>query len=319
MPVKISEEKRHKIIQRMILEGNVDKIAHDEEVSESTVRNVWSEAKSGVYPEYTGFIPIVDALRRLNEDLGKAGVTVAQAATGLTIFIALGALGIEIVRLPQIVGMLKSIAGDRPPQGFGRAVEELAKLHAEAGLDFQQLEKLVTAKRSELEDVQTKVKGAGVELESVRSKIMEAKEELSRTLKQNSATFEDIKQYGESRRVLREAGFSFDDVNSLVDFLKTTRADGFLQASKELAALQKETGLDCKRIAQEYKKTQGDIDELRKEETRLTKEINGLTIKVADLKKQAADQLVENGMTKDRLDRLSSVIDRLKKGGIDLE
>ncbi len=303
----------------MILEGDVDKIAHDEAVSESTVRNVWSEAKSGVYPEYTGFIPTVGALRRLNEDLGKAGVTVAEAATGLTIFIALGALGIEIVRLPQIVGMLKGVTGDKPPQGFGKAVEELAKLHAEAGLDFQQLEKLVTAKRSELEDAQGKVKDAGVELESIQSKITEVKEELSRILKQNNATFEDIKQYGESRRVLREAGLSFDDVNALVDFLKAARAEGFLQASKELAALQKETGMDFKGIVQEYKKTHGNIDELRKEETRLTTEINGLTIKVANLKKQVADQLVENGMTKDRLDRLNSVIDRLKKGGIDLE
>ena len=158
-----------------------------------------------------------------------------------------------------------------------------------------------------------------MELESVQSKTTEAKEELSRTLKQNNATFEDIKQYGESRRVLREAGLSFDDVNALVDFLKAARAEGFLQASKELVALQKETGLNFKNMVQEYRKNREDVEKLRGERTRLTTEINGLTIKVADLKKQGADQLVENGMTKERLDRLNSVIDRLKKGGIDLE
>ena len=158
-----------------------------------------------------------------------------------------------------------------------------------------------------------------MELESVQSKIMEAKEELSRTLKQNNATFEDIRQYGESRRVLREAGFSFDDVNSLVDFLKTSQSRWVPTSLKRTGSITKRNWLRFQANRTGVQEDSGDIDELRKEETRLTKEINGLTIKVADLKKQAADQLVENGMTKDRLDRLNSVIDRLKKGGIDLE
>lgn len=215
--------------------------------------------------------------------------------------------------------MLKGVAGDKPPQGFGRAIEELAKLHAETGLDFQQLEKLVNSKLSELGDAQVKLKGAGVEIVSVQSKITEAKDELNHSLKQNSATLEDIKQYCESRRAIHDAGSSFDNVNSLVDFIKTARAEGFLQASKELAALQKETGLDLKGIVQEYTRNREEVEKLRGEKTSLITEINELTIKVADLKKDVAGQLVENGMTKERLDRLNSVIDRLKKGGIDLE
>jgi len=319
VPAKISEEKRHRIIQRMILEGNIDKIAHDEDVSDSTVRNVWSEAKSGIYPEHAGLIPTTEALRRLNEDLGKAGVTVAQIATGLTIFTALRDLGVEPVSLPGIVGMLKNAAGEKPPPGFGKAVEQLAKLHEETGLDFTQLENLVTAKQAELEDVKAKVRGASDELASVQSKITEAKEDLNRTLRQNNATFEDIKQYRESRRVLRDAGLGFGDINALVDFLRTARTEGFLQVSKELATLRSETGMDFNGIVQEYKKNHETVEKLHQEKSRLTSEVNALTLKVADLKVQEAEQLEKNAITKERLEQLNSVIGRLKKGGIDLE
>jgi predicted transcriptional regulator len=259
IPQGEKEKKRIKIIQRMILEGNVDKIAHDEGVSESTVRNIWSEAKSGVYPEYAEFIPIAAALRNLNVELTTAGVTVTQAAMGLAIFTALVKMDIEPAKLRGIVEMLKGATGGKPPAGFGKIVEELAKLRAETRLDFQQLNNHLAAQRSELSDVQAKVKASGEELASVQSKIAEANEDLSRRLKQNNTTFKDIEQFRESRRTLRDAGYGFDDVNGLVDFIKTARAEGFLQASKELAGLQKETGLDFKGILQEYRKRREDV------------------------------------------------------------
>jgi peptidoglycan hydrolase CwlO-like protein len=316
---KIAEEKRIKLIQRMILEGNVDKIAHDEGVSESTVRNIWSDAKSGTYPEYTEFIPIASALRNLNVELTTAGVTVTQAAMGLAIFTALVNMDIEPAKLRDIVEMLKGATGGKPPAGFGKIVEELAKFRAETGLDFQQLNNHLAAQRSELSDVQAKVKASGEELASVQSKIAEANEDLNRRLKQNNTTFKDIEQFRESRRILRDTGYGFDDVNAVVDFIKTARAEGFLQASKELATLQKNTGRDFKGIVQEYRKNKEDVEALRAEKTRLTTEVNELTINIAGLKKQVADQLIENNVTKERLDRLNAVIDRLKKGGIDVE
>ena len=303
----------------MILEGDVDKIAHDLEVSASTVRNVWDETKSGDYPEYAEFLPIVTALRALNEELTKTGTTVAQAHTGLTIFNALTALGVELAKLPRIVDMLKDTAGEKPPPGFGNSVEQLVKLRAETNLDFQQLANLVTTRRTELGEIQAKVKDASGELASVQSKIGEARENLERALKQNEATLKDIAQYRESKHILHSADLSFADVDGLVEFIKTARSGGFLEAAKELAALQKETGLNFNGIRQAYRENRDAVEKSRVEKDKLTTEINDLKIKLADLKKQISEQLAENELTRERLARLNSVIDRLKNGGINLE
>ena len=57
----------------------------------------------------------------------------------------------------------------------------------------------------------------------------------------------------------------------------------------------------------------------KQEKEKLTNDANNLITKIADLKVQEASQLEQNRMTKERLDRLNSVIDRLKKEGMDLE
>jgi hypothetical protein len=319
LPGKIDEERRHEIIRRMILDGNISRVAAQVGVSETTVRNVWSDVKAGKYLEYTEFVPQVEAIRRTNADVKASGKSINEIAVGLTVLHAFLELGLDPPKLPLVVKMVQNIMGETSSPELARAVEELANLQAETGLTFIQLLQLITSKKAELDNLQTKVKAALDELGGFQSKNAEAKEVLDRTLKQNAVTHQTLHEYRNDKRVLQDAAFSFSDVKLLVDFIKSARAQGFLQSAKELHELETVTGMDFKTITKEFNRIHVALQKYREEEKFLLNRTNELTQGVADLSKKEAEQLAKNGVTEEKLDQYLAFLDKLNRAGISLK
>ena len=288
-------------------------------VSETTIRNVWNEYTNGDYPEYQEFLPQVNAIRRMHSELQALGLSVGQAAIGLDVYRALLELKIEGTELQRILRMLKEVAGGTILAEFGRAVQQLARLMAETGLSFSQVESLVVTKKSELETLQGKLRSIVEEITSNEAKKTESQESLERTLKQNGATKQYVEQIVADKRALSKSGISLDDIQTLADFVRLSRAGGFLETSKELMRLESETGMSFGTLIKEYQRTKTATENGREEEKRLNNVIPELKTKVADVKHEEAELLVQKGITKEKLDRYVELIDRLRKGGIDLD
>jgi hypothetical protein len=319
MPEKISEEKRREIIGRMFLVGNAAKVAQTVGVSEATVRNVMKEVEAGRYPEYKQHLPRIDAISRLNRELEAAGRTVGEALVGFLILTMVRELSIEACDLLPILTMLKQVRGDTPPAAFGRAVGQLAKLHAETGLGFEQLEQLILTRRSDLDNLQTKVKVASDKLGSLEFKIVESEENLDRTLQQSGTTLELLEEYRSDKRTLLDAGLNFGEVKPVTAFIKAAKKGGFLERAKELVRLEFDTGMDFSTITAEYKRISTAVKKYREEEKHLINRTSELTRRITELTKEEAEQLNRNGITKERLDRYLAIVDRLKKAGINLD
>jgi uncharacterized protein (UPF0305 family) len=105
----------------------------------------------------------------------------------------------------------------------------------------------------------------------------------------------------------------------LADFIRLSRAGGFLEAAKELMRLESETGMSFGTLIKEYERTKTAIENGHEEEKRLNNVIPELKSKVADIKHEEIEQLENKGITKEKLDRYVELIDRLRKGGIDLD
>jgi hypothetical protein len=319
MPERIADEDRREIIGRMFLSRNAAKVSQETGFGESTVRNVMKELDAGLYPEYALYLPRIDAISRLNKDLEATGISVGEAGVGLTIYAALRELGIDPRELPDIVKTLRRIAGDTRPAEFGRAVQQLSKLQAETGLNFRDLESRVLTKRSEYEALQDQCKDATEERDSRKAMAAEAQGSLDRTLEQTGVTKQFLENYIADKRELTAADLGFGDVKALADFIRVAKAEGFLETSKELARVEAETGMNYDTLVKEYQRTRIAAEAGRQEEKHLNNEIYESKSKIVDLKRQEAEQLAQNGITKEKLNRHLGIVDRLSKAGIDFE
>jgi multidrug efflux pump subunit AcrA (membrane-fusion protein) len=319
MVERFSDATRHEIVRRMIVHSDVEKVAAAVGVSETTVRNVWNEYANGAFPQYQEFLPHVEVIRRMDSELQALGISVGQAAIGLDVYRALLELKIEPTELQRILRMLKEVAGGTILAEFGKAVQELARVMADTGLSFNQVESLVVTKKSELETLQSKLRSIAEEITSNEAKKTESRESLELTLKQNGLTTQYLGQIVADKRALSKSGISLDNINTLADFIRLSRAGGFLEAAKELMRLESETGMSFGTLIKEYERTKTAIENGHEEEKRLNNVIPELKSKVADIKHEEIEQLENKGITKEKLDRYVELIDRLRKGGIDLD
>lgn len=319
MPERIPDEKRREIIRAMTLSGNASAVARGFGVAEATVRNLMSEVRTGKYPEVLPFLEHLDVIRRVNGDLKAAGITVQAAADGLTIYGALEELGINLSELPNVVKILQAAAGDKPPPEFGNAVSELVRMRAETGLTFHDLKASVVSTREELERTQSHMKSEKEEVANIEARETQAKEELGQALKLNGTTLPQLAEYATYKATLTEAAIPMNDTKTLASFIRLAKSEGVMDTAKELHQLERETGMSFTTIRNEFKLTQERLEKMLQDDRNLSEVINAKNQKIADLKKEEAELLSNNGVTKERLDRSLSLVDRLKKAGIDLE
>jgi transposase-like protein len=319
MVERFSDETRHEIVRKMIVDGNVKRVADAVGVSETTVRNVWQEYTDGAFPEYQEFLPHVDTIRCMDSELQALGLSVGQAAIGLDVYRALLELKIDPTELQRILRMLKQVAGGTLLAEFGKAVQELARVMAETGLSFSQVESLVVTKKSELETLQGKLRSIVEEITSNEAKKTESRESSELVLKQNGMTKKYLEQIVADKRTLSKSGISLDDIQTFANFVRLSRAGGFLEAAKELMRLESETGMSFGTLIKEYERIKTATENGREEEKRLNNVIPELKSKVADVKHEEVEELEQKGITKEKLDRYIGLIDRLRKGGIDLD
>jgi hypothetical protein len=248
----ISDETRYDVVRKYIVGEDSKQIAPEVDISETSVRNILKEFEEGRYPEYSEFIPHVNAIRGLGRELERAGLSVAKAMVGTIVFAALLDLGIDPAQLQVIISRLRDFIGNTPPAEFGRAVQQLVKLQGETGLTFRDLELLISSKKSELEEVLGKVKAANAESAIAATKKRESEEDMDRTLKENDTTKKLIGVFAAFRRSLKAAGFSSDnmevDMKTVSQFTNAARRQGFLGAAQELQQLETETGMDFKTL-----------------------------------------------------------------------
>jgi hypothetical protein len=319
MADKISEEMRHKIIQRMIIIGNAAQVDSEFNVSESSVRNIMTEVREGRYPEYEEFIPHLKKIVQLSQELESAGRTVQQAADGLAIAKGVWDLGLEPTSLPPIVKVLKETKSNAPSVEFGRAIVELVKLHTETHLSFDDLTKSILQKKSELTNLLTQVKTTQDEIDDLEAKKTQATNDLEKTFKKRDVTIHNVEEYLRDKQVLVDADLSLKDMQLLALFVRAAKSEGFLGSAKELASLESETGMNFKTIVREYQTKRDGLEKYRVEEKNHLAQIAFYTNRIADLKKEEANQLSTNNITKQQLERHLSLVDRLSKAGINFE
>ena len=72
-------------------------------------------------------------------------------------------------------------------------------------------------------------------------------------------------------------------------------------------------------ITQDYKKNREFNEKVREERGGLLLEVGRLRGCIAELKREEARQLTDNGVSKERVQRYLAIADRLRSAGIDLE
>ncbi len=319
MVKQITREIRLEVVRRWLLGDGNSKIEKDVDIAESSVRNILGEFREGRFPELTQFVPHAEAIHGLAQELTTKNLSVGQASVALVVFTGLQELNINPADLQAILEMLRKLIGSTPPAEFGRAVGQLAQLQVEAKLSFKDLEGLIVKKKSELEDLSVKVKAATDAADAAKAKETEANASLERTLKQNNVTRQSLEEYISDKRRFTEAGISLDDVKTLSAFIKTAKSEGFVKAAKELADIEAKTGMSHDALLAQYRQTQENLTKLQTNVIHLSDEVHGLTLKVADLKKQEADQLTSNNLTKQQLEEYLALIARMKKAGISFD
>jgi predicted transcriptional regulator len=323
MGKEVSDEVRIEAVRKYILSKDVSEIEVELDVSEGTVRNILREFREGRYPEYSGFIPHVEAIRRFGRELEVKGISVANAIVGAIVFTGLLEFDIDPTQLQAIMTSLRPYIGNTPPAEFGRAVQQLVKLQQERELTFEELELLILNKKSDLDDILGKIKTATDEQTVAEAKKKKIDEDLAQTLKQNIATKALLDQFVAFRRAWRDAGFAVDsigaDMQAVSNLVQAGKSQGFLEASKELQRIETETGMDYKTIVQRYRENRELNEKTCKDNYELLAENNQLSDRRAELKREEAQQLKENCLTKERIERFLKIADRLKKAGFDID
>ena len=150
-----------------------------------------------------------------------------------------------------------------------------------------------------------------------------ADEDLAGALKQNDVTKRLLDQFDVFRRAWRDAGFATDsigeDMQAVSNMVQASKSQGSLEAFKELQQLKTETGMDYKTILQKYKENRELNERTRKKNDELLPENRQLSNRIAELKHEKTQQLKENSLTKDRIERILKLADRLKKAGFDVD
>ena len=323
MADQISNETRYEVVRKYVMGEDSKQTAAELNISETSVRNILKEFKKGRYPEYTQFIPNADASHRLMRELRGKGISVANAIVGAIVFTVLLELDIDPTKLQAIMTHLREFIGDTPPAEFGRAVQQVVMLQQERGLTLRDLELLIVNKKAELDDVLGRTKTAIEERKAAEAEKKRADEELGHTLKQNDVTREILDQFTAFRRAWRDAGFTTDSIGAemqaVSNMVQASKSQGSLEAFKELQQLKTETGMDYKTIVQKYKKNCELNEKTRKKNDELLAENRQLFDRVAKLKLEEAQELKENCLTKERIERDLKLADRLKKAGYDIE
>src|SRR5271157_310822 len=102
MGKEVSDDVRIDAVRKYILSKDVKEIEKELDISEGSVRNFLKEFRQGRYPEYSSFIPHVEAIRRLGRELEQSGLSVAKAIVGAIVFEALLQLDIDPTQLRAI-------------------------------------------------------------------------------------------------------------------------------------------------------------------------------------------------------------------------
>ena len=247
----------------------------------------------------------------------------ANAIVGAIVFTELLELGIDPTQLQAIMTHLREFIGNTPPAEFGRAVQQLVMLQQERGLTLRDLELLIVNKKAELDDILDRPKTATDERNAAEALKKKADEDLAGTLKQNDVTKGLLDQFDAFRRAWRDVGFATDsigeDMQAVSNMVQASKSQGSLEAFKELQQLKTETGMDYKTILQKYKENRELNERTRKKNDELLAENRQLSNRIAELKHEKAQQLKENSLTKDRIERILKLADRLKKAGFDVD
>ena len=319
MADQISNETRYEVVRKHVTGDDSKQIAAELDVSETSVRNILKEFKEGRYPEYTQFIPNADASHRLMRELKMKGISVANAIVGAIVFTQLLELDIDPTRLQAIMTHLRDFIGNTPPTEFGRAVQQVVMLQQERGLTLKDLELLIVNKKAELDDILVKIKTATDQRNAAEAEKKKTDEDLDATLKQSDVTKGLLNQFGLFRSSWRDAGFTIGsigaDMQAVSNMVQASKSQGSLEAFKELQQLETETGMNYKTIVQKYKENCGLNEKARKKNDELLAERNQLSGRIADLKLEEAQQLRQNGLTKEGIERDLKLADRLKKAG----
>jgi len=200
MGKEVSDEIRIEAVRKYLLGKDVGEIEKEQDISEGTVRNILKEFSEGRYPEYTQFIPHVDAIRRFGRELAVKGISVANAIMGAIVFTALLEFDIDPTQLQTIMTSLRPYIGNTPPAEFGRAVQQLVRLQQERGITLRDLELLIINKKADLDDILGKIKTATDEQTIAEAKKKKSDDDLAQTLKQNDATKVLLDQFVAFRR-----------------------------------------------------------------------------------------------------------------------
>ena len=288
------------------------KIAADLDISESSVRNIIREFQSGKYPEYNDFVAHVDAIRRLAQETAANGISIGQAIVGTMVFEGLHELRIDPFEISGVIKMLRPCLGSTPPDNFGRALQELAKLQSETGSSFRDLEKLILDKRSETESLKAEECNLVQEIDTLRGQQKQAREDLERVLRKRNTSLQLLDRYEAAEQKFAAVGLAIDDVETAADLLHAAKEGGFVEVAKELAHLESETGKNATSIVDESKRMQETVERSREEE-------KSFITRIADLRRKEAEQFTQHQVTKERVDRYLWLFDRLKKSGIDLD
>ena len=173
----------------------MEDIATRYDISYGAVRIIIDELKQGRYPAYQNYLPYLNDLHKLSQQLRAKSCTLQQAITGNILLDTLLKLGVDPAELEQLLKLLRRLSpAGFPAEAFVKAALRLAKLEEENQLDFTELEKKAVGLRSEISNLEAVKKGLTTSIHSMQLTEQEARANLDRTLSVGKREIQQLQQ-----------------------------------------------------------------------------------------------------------------------------
>ncbi len=138
---ELNFRKRLRIVE-LLLEGHsYETISERVGVSKGTIANVMNELRDGQLPAVRGIEEVVDILRELSVQIRRSGLSIPQAALGLTAIRSLAAVGVAPQDISRMVALCRSMTPEgRDARQFADAAVALLEAKERTGKGIQELE-----------------------------------------------------------------------------------------------------------------------------------------------------------------------------------
>ncbi len=138
---ELNFRKRLRIVELLLGGHSYQTISKRVGVSNGTIANVMNELRDGEIPAVRGVEEVVDILRELSVQIRRSGLSIPQAALGLTAIRSLAAVGVAPQDISRMVNLCRSMAPEgRDARQFADAAVALIEAKERTGKGIQELE-----------------------------------------------------------------------------------------------------------------------------------------------------------------------------------